>query len=308
MNRASYDLTRLRRNGLITRVPRPQPLPTHRRRPRVRDLLHQGPQPRAATADGHRPTEPHHRCAPPCAPSTHTSTPDLPRHDFRRRPPDTLTKCQSPSDQGSLGGRGRGTWACMPSQASGPGLSPLLRTSRRARPARPARRTAPVPRRAARAGSNHVGTCVSSSRPTPAAAACSPACLPDMCTPPGGSVQHPGTTCGHVASHSSTSAPSASSTSAEHGPVSPLKTRLAPPCSTRRAYASNGCATGAVAACVPEGTAPSASLRNANTSDRSVASRSAGRGGVRERRTGRGASAGAYTGRGRAAGVGGRGW
>src|SRR4051794_19958984 len=44
MNRASYDLTRLRRNGLITRVPGRKPLPTHRRRPGVRDLLHQGPQ------------------------------------------------------------------------------------------------------------------------------------------------------------------------------------------------------------------------------------------------------------------------
>jgi hypothetical protein len=42
MNPAGYDLTRLRRNGLIVRVEGRNPLPTHRRRPRLRDLLQQG--------------------------------------------------------------------------------------------------------------------------------------------------------------------------------------------------------------------------------------------------------------------------
>ena len=45
--------------------PRPQPLPTHRRRPGLRDLLHQGPQPGPATAAGHPapPTPPPLRAA-----------------------------------------------------------------------------------------------------------------------------------------------------------------------------------------------------------------------------------------------------
>ena len=89
MNRASYDLTRLRRNGLITRVP-------------GRNLYR-------LTADGlafaifytkvhnrvlrplhgHRPhRKPHHPCAPRCAPSTSTSTPASPTHDYRRRLPE----------------------------------------------------------------------------------------------------------------------------------------------------------------------------------------------------------------------------
>src|SRR4029079_14011852 len=95
---------------------RPQPLPTHRRRPRLRHLLHQGPQPGAPAAHGrgatdtttppsrathHRPT--HHR--PPRRRAPHATTPHppaSPTHDYLRRLPDTLDKCQSPSDQGSL--------------------------------------------------------------------------------------------------------------------------------------------------------------------------------------------------------------
>jgi hypothetical protein len=42
MNQASYDLSRLARNGLITRVPGRQPLHSHARRAAVRPLLHQG--------------------------------------------------------------------------------------------------------------------------------------------------------------------------------------------------------------------------------------------------------------------------
>ena len=86
------------------------------------------------------------------------------------------------------------------------------RRSRPARPAPPARRTLSRASASSAAGSHHAGTWVSSSRPTPAAAACSPACRPDMCSPGGGSVHRPGTTCGHDASQSSTSAPRASST------------------------------------------------------------------------------------------------
>jgi hypothetical protein len=54
MSRASYDLTRLRRNGLIERLSGRNNLPAHARRPRLRDLLHQGAQPGPAPAAGHR--------------------------------------------------------------------------------------------------------------------------------------------------------------------------------------------------------------------------------------------------------------
>ena len=55
MNQASYDLGRLRVNGLITRVPGPQPVPAHRRRAAVCDFLHQTPRPAATTPTRHRP-------------------------------------------------------------------------------------------------------------------------------------------------------------------------------------------------------------------------------------------------------------
>jgi hypothetical protein len=108
MNRASYDLTRLRRNGLITRVP-------------ARNLY-------TFTDDGlafavfytniHnrvlRPlfaTTPHQparrRYAQRYAPSISTSAPDSRTHDYPRRPPDTLPNCQSSSDQGSLATKDR---------------------------------------------------------------------------------------------------------------------------------------------------------------------------------------------------------
>ena len=54
-NQASYDLARLRVNGLITRIPGPTSLPTHRRRPAVCDLLHQTARPIATTPTRHRP-------------------------------------------------------------------------------------------------------------------------------------------------------------------------------------------------------------------------------------------------------------
>ena len=57
MNQASYDLSRLARNGLITRVPAPQPLHPDPRRAAVRPLLHQGLRPRPAPADGTRPAQ-----------------------------------------------------------------------------------------------------------------------------------------------------------------------------------------------------------------------------------------------------------
>ena len=107
MSRASYDLTRLRRNGLIIRV-------TGHNLYRLTDdglafaifytkVHNRVLRPLLAT-DARRP---HRPSARRYAPSTPTSTPDSPRHDYRRRLPDTLTKCQSPSDQGSPSGYGR---------------------------------------------------------------------------------------------------------------------------------------------------------------------------------------------------------
>ena len=102
-NQASYDLARLQINGLITRIPRQEPLPAHRRRPAVRDLLHQTARPAAAPAAGRRP-----------ATGTTTGTKSLPhhRHSHHRnhRPGPTAAQgslktqdnCQRPSDQGSL--------------------------------------------------------------------------------------------------------------------------------------------------------------------------------------------------------------
>ena len=55
VNQASYDLARLARNGLVERVPAPQPVHPHPRRDQVRSLLHQGPRPRPAPAHGRRP-------------------------------------------------------------------------------------------------------------------------------------------------------------------------------------------------------------------------------------------------------------
>ena len=55
MNQASYDLSRLARNGLIQRVSGPQPLHPHPRRAAVRPLLHQGLRPHPAAADDTRP-------------------------------------------------------------------------------------------------------------------------------------------------------------------------------------------------------------------------------------------------------------
>jgi hypothetical protein len=46
-----------------------------------------------------------HHCGPRSTPSTSTSTPASPRHDYRKRLPDTLHKCQRTSDQGSLADR-----------------------------------------------------------------------------------------------------------------------------------------------------------------------------------------------------------
>ena len=56
MNQASYDLARLRRQRADQPHPGPQPLPAHRRRAALRDLLHQGPRPGPATAARRRPT------------------------------------------------------------------------------------------------------------------------------------------------------------------------------------------------------------------------------------------------------------
>ena len=53
--RCCYDLRRLRLKGLIVRLRAFQHLRPHRRRATLRRLLHQGPQPAAATADGRRP-------------------------------------------------------------------------------------------------------------------------------------------------------------------------------------------------------------------------------------------------------------
>ena len=55
INQASYDLARLRVNALITRIPGRNRYRLTRRRPRVRDLLHQGPRPPAAPPACRRP-------------------------------------------------------------------------------------------------------------------------------------------------------------------------------------------------------------------------------------------------------------
>lgn len=82
-------------------------------------------------------------------------------------------------------------------------------------------------------GSFHGGMCVRTSRPTPAAVAHSPASRPDMCRLGGyGEVSTA------LASHSSTSAPRASSTKESETPVSPEYTSDRPPASTRMANAS----------------------------------------------------------------------
>ena len=74
MNQASYDLARLRVNGLITRIPGQQPLPAHRRRAAVRDLLHQSPRPAAAPPARRRPAaRPTADYEKHCTPSTFTS-------------------------------------------------------------------------------------------------------------------------------------------------------------------------------------------------------------------------------------------
>ena len=102
MNRASYDLTRLRRNGLIIRV-------DGRNLYRLTDdglafaifytkVHNRVLRPLLATD---RPPAP-----PPLRAAMRTIDTHLdarsPMRDYRRRPPETLPKCQSPSDQGSL--------------------------------------------------------------------------------------------------------------------------------------------------------------------------------------------------------------
>ena len=74
MNQASYDLARLARNGLITRIPGKNLLPAHRRRAAVRDLLHQAARPTAASACSPPTSRPrHHQYEKPCTPSIFTS-------------------------------------------------------------------------------------------------------------------------------------------------------------------------------------------------------------------------------------------
>ena len=71
MKQASNDLAPASGQRADHSHPGPQPLPPHRRRPRVRELLHQTARPPAApmlAAD-----QPHHRYEWPCAPSTFTS-------------------------------------------------------------------------------------------------------------------------------------------------------------------------------------------------------------------------------------------
>ena len=108
MNRASYDLTRLRRNGLITRIQGRNLYrltddglafaifytKVHNRvlRPLLATDRPQAPPPAARRAAHHRPA--HQR-------------PARRQPDYRRRLPDTLDKCQSPSDQGSLATKDR---------------------------------------------------------------------------------------------------------------------------------------------------------------------------------------------------------
>ena len=97
MNRASYDLTRLRRNGLITRLP-------GRNLYRLTDdglalaifytkVHNRVLRPLPATA------------APPTPPTVRAALRTIDQHvsariadaDYRRRLPETLTKCQTPS-------------------------------------------------------------------------------------------------------------------------------------------------------------------------------------------------------------------
>ena len=106
MNQASYDLGRLRVNGLITRVP------GHNRYRLTDDglrfaIFYTRRTPRPATTSPARrrsatgaTTLPYER---PCAPSTFTSQKPSTKRDSYRTPPETRDNSQSPSDQGSLG-------------------------------------------------------------------------------------------------------------------------------------------------------------------------------------------------------------
>ena len=102
MNRASYDLTRYAATASSFAFP----APTATSSPTTASPSPSS-TPKSTTASSGRcwpppHHKPRHRYALRCAPSTNTSTLASPPHGYRQQPPDTLTKCQSPSDQGSL--------------------------------------------------------------------------------------------------------------------------------------------------------------------------------------------------------------
>ena len=103
MNQASYDLARLAGQRADHPDPSQEPLPAHRRRAAVRDLLHQGPRPALTPTARRRPAassttdtksvahhrDSHHRNHRPGSPAAKGSL-------------KTQDNSQSPSDQGSL--------------------------------------------------------------------------------------------------------------------------------------------------------------------------------------------------------------
>jgi len=83
----SYDLARLRRNGLIERPATQQHLHSHHRRPARRPVLHQGQQPVPAPPPGSRQTA-----------GTGTTTPSAGNH----RPPHQRLHRRSPDEKRCL--------------------------------------------------------------------------------------------------------------------------------------------------------------------------------------------------------------
>ena len=87
VNQMSYDLARLRRNGLIERREHTNTYVLTPGRATRRDLLHQGQRPVApASARRRPPTSTHRVTKPPWPPSTATSTAALIAHAWRRLP------------------------------------------------------------------------------------------------------------------------------------------------------------------------------------------------------------------------------
>ena len=106
MNQTSYDLARLRLNGLITRIPRRNRYLLTPDGQRVRDLLHQGPRPAAAPPARRRPAA---RSAADTKRLAHHRYSHHKMHRQRQTVTSSSLKTQDnsqcPSDKGSLGVR-----------------------------------------------------------------------------------------------------------------------------------------------------------------------------------------------------------